>query len=55
MAKYDFPKSDYSKSKKIGNEKIESQDEVSLGSISSADEKEMELMIGGEHLHRFEA
>ena len=56
MAKYDIPRNDLSKSRKIGSGKIEeSSGEESLGSIDTADEKEMELMLCGEHLHRFEA
>ena len=45
----------------MANPDIESKDKKimdmteSLGSISSAEEKEMEVMLLGEHLHRFEA
>ena len=37
------------------NSQENGDDSDSLGSISSADEKEMEVMLLGEHLHRFEA
>lgn len=35
--------------------KVDAMMDESLGSISSADEKEMEMMLLGEHTNRFEA